>query len=256
MLGLKVSDRPTGLPSYKPFGGPMKDREDIGHLRPGELRYQYRTSACVGFAGATAIGILATQFLANPSRVPQFSAFWNYWFARDEWGITNKDEGSFVEDGIRVMEKFGAVDVRWMDDDTHPLEAPPRVPEEERFRITDHREIRLWNASDRAHAAEAICDCISNGLPVIIGIATAHAVNSSTQRTGRFTVPANLSGIHPDHAVCIVGFFFDQGKLWFRFENSWGTRWGDHGYGYFPAEYLLHSALSLSAQTFSFDYQF
>jgi C1A family cysteine protease len=32
------------------------------------------------------------------------------------------------------------------------------------------------------------------------------------------------------HAICIVGF--DRRNRIFKFANSWGTQWGDHGFGH------------------------
>ena len=32
------------------------------------------------------------------------------------------------------------------------------------------------------------------------------------------------------HAICVVGF--DQRNRIFKFANSWGTQWGDHGFGH------------------------
>jgi GNAT superfamily N-acetyltransferase len=38
------------------------------------------------------------------------------------------------------------------------------------------------------------------------------------------------------HAVCLMDY--DDNKHTFKFPNSWGNRWGDHGYGYLPYEYF------------------
>jgi C1A family cysteine protease len=38
------------------------------------------------------------------------------------------------------------------------------------------------------------------------------------------------------HAICIVGY--DDRKRLFKFENSWGPHWGDHGYGFVSYGYM------------------
>lgn len=38
------------------------------------------------------------------------------------------------------------------------------------------------------------------------------------------------------HSVLLVGY--DDGAQWFIFKNSWGTTWGDAGYGYLPYSYF------------------
>lgn len=48
--------------------------------------------------------------------------------------------------------------------------------------------------------------------------------------------PIDVNNIKGGHAVVIVGF--DDTKSVFKFLNSWGTKWGDKGYGYLPYEYI------------------
>lgn len=44
------------------------------------------------------------------------------------------------------------------------------------------------------------------------------------------------------HAVMLVGY--DDKKKLFKFLNSWGSKWGDNGYGYIPYDYLLNQSYS------------
>lgn len=58
--------------------------------------------------------------------------------------------------------------------------------------------------------------------------------------------PANVTGIIPfppemelrlgGHAICVVGYNDNQGQ--FIFKNSWGTGWGNKGYGSLPYDYV------------------
>ena len=45
------------------------------------------------------------------------------------------------------------------------------------------------------------------------------------------------------HAICIVGF--DRRDRMFKFTNSWGTQWGDHGFGHIG--YATFQALLMDA---------
>lgn len=57
--------------------------------------------------------------------------------------------------------------------------------------------------------------------------------------SGRVSMPMAKESMIGQHAVLIVGWEYDlQAARWFIFRNSWGTRWGDQGYGYIKAEYL------------------
>ncbi len=45
------------------------------------------------------------------------------------------------------------------------------------------------------------------------------------------------------HAVSLVGFKTINGQNYITFQNSWGTTWGDKGYGYLPMAYLQNASL-------------
>jgi C1A family cysteine protease len=49
-------------------------------------------------------------------------------------------------------------------------------------------------------------------------------------------VPSPSEPLIGGHSVCLVGY--DDAKQTFKFINSWGPTWGDHGYGYLPFKYL------------------
>jgi len=56
-----------------------------------------------------------------------------------------------------------------------------------------------------------------------------------TTRSGKAPPPSPAAEFC-DHSVLIVGYNDDTRE--FIFQNSWGTQWGDHGFGYFPYEYI------------------
>jgi C1A family cysteine protease len=52
------------------------------------------------------------------------------------------------------------------------------------------------------------------------------------------------------HAIALVGF--DVPRRYFKFQNSWGTAWGDKGYGYIPFDYILNKNISFDLVSVSF----
>ena len=101
-------------------------------------------------------------------------------------------------------------------------------------------------------APTAILDAIKNhlfvGLPSMFGFTVYDSI-SQANGTGRIPFPITTDRVAGGHAISAVGYDDDmeikhagataptKGALIIR--NSWGTSWGDHGYGYLPYEYVL-----------------
>jgi hypothetical protein len=57
-----------------------------------------------------------------------------------------------------------------------------------------------------------------------------------TAPEGKVPMPKNDERRLGQHCVCVCGY----DKDYLTFANSWGTKWGDKGYGYLPWEYVEH----------------
>jgi C1A family cysteine protease len=90
---------------------------------------------------------------------------------------------------------------------------------------------------------------LASGLPPIFGF-TVYSSISQAANSGKIPYPANGDRVVGGHAMLVVGYD-DQmtitnsvsgasttGALIVR--NSWGTGWGDHGYGYLPYDFVIH----------------
>src|SRR5262249_56575528 len=72
--------------------------------------------------------------------------------------------------------------------------------------------------------------------PIVAGLQIYESSQSdAANSTGIIPMPSARDQLRGGHAVCIVGY--DDQKRQFKFINSWGTGWGDHGYGYLPYDY-------------------
>lgn len=58
---------------------------------------------------------------------------------------------------------------------------------------------------------------------------------------GYVAYPSNPNNCYGGHAIAIVGY--DDNRKVFKFKNSWGTGWGDNGYGYLPYSYVRYFSI-------------
>ena len=89
----------------------------------------------------------------------------------------------------------------------------------------------------------ALRACLASGHPFVFGFTVYQSFHSpEVTRTGRGALPIKHEKIRARHAVLAVGY--DDSEKRFLLRNSWGGKWGMHGYFTFPYDYLMNRHLS------------
>lgn len=87
-----------------------------------------------------------------------------------------------------------------------------------------------------------LCTCLSAGFPFIFGIVVFDSMMTDAVDAHGF-VPMPKAGDKEigGHAITCVGY--ELGVKWI-FQNSWGTGWGEKGFGFLPWNYMLDEELA------------
>jgi hypothetical protein len=102
----------------------------------------------------------------------------------------------------------------------------------------------LNTTAEKSELVLALRTALSNNKPIYLGILLEAAFYSPAG--GFVPMPALDGRFKPigGHALAIVGHGLYNSKAptqnYFKFLNSWGTSWGDSGYGYFPEDYVAN----------------
>jgi hypothetical protein len=180
----------------------------------------------VGIALATTLEFYI--FKATGSHIP-ISSREIYYEARVKEGTFPENNGAFIKDGIEFLKKTGAVEERaWPYKSGEFAQRPPAsLAGEKRYKISDAKQVVTLEEMKRA---------LDSG-PAVGGITLYRGFDAGTTATsGIVPMPKPKEDLMGAVSICFVGYD-DQKKL-LKFANNWGTKWGDHGYGYLPYDYF------------------
>ncbi|MCC7542862.1 MAG: C1 family peptidase [Deltaproteobacteria bacterium] len=140
------------------------------------------------------------------------------------------DTGAFVRSAIKSLRLFGAPPEEYWPYDEARFDAEP-----EAFHYAfgqNFKAVEYYRVPEDIETLKAV---LAAGLPFAFGFTCFTSLDHpETGRTGVIPFPARNEQDIGGHAVLAVGF--TDSHLLIR--NSWGTGWGDKGYGYLPWSYF------------------
>jgi len=87
----------------------------------------------------------------------------------------------------------------------------------------------------RMSSPEDIINSLGTNGPLAIGVAVFLEMFYATSN-GIVNYPSDPNQMYGGHAICLVGW--NPETRMFKFKNSWGTSWGQSGYGYLSYDYI------------------
>ncbi|TCS96686.1 C1 family peptidase [Hazenella coriacea] len=190
------------------------------------VRDQGTEGTCVGFA--TVVGVKEYQAEKDFHSFIPLSPRFLYQKCKEIDGNPDQ-EGTYPRIAMQVLKKTGVcLEEYWPYMAKQPGQPKPGAEENaNRYRIKAFAKLDSVETMKRS--------LVANG-PFLAGVPVyQNWMTQEVHATGKIPLPGNDNQIG-GHAICIVGYN-DDTQL-FKFKNSWGDSWGDHGYGYLPYEYL------------------
>jgi C1A family cysteine protease len=152
-------------------------------------------------------------------------------------GTVHTDAGAEIRDGIKSVASQGACDEKLWWYNTEKFAAKPSAK-----CYTNAKQYEALSYMRVTQTANDMKACLASGYPIVLGVTVYSSfMTDEAAATGMIPMPSATESVEGGHAIDIVGY--NTAKRLFTFRNSWGTSWGDKGYGYFPESYLINPNL-------------
>ena len=141
-----------------------------------------------------------------------------------------EEEGTYPRVAMKILLNYGVCLESFWPYRPHQTDSPKKSAE-------NNAKIYCIKAYARlAGILEMKRSLVVNG-PFLAGVTVYESwFDKKVTQSGNIPMPKRNDEVAGGHAICIAGF--DDAKSAFKFKNSWGDGWADHGYGYLPYDYM------------------
>ena len=188
---------------------------------------QHDLGSCVGNAIANAYELMVRQ--KYPDQFVELSRLFVYYNARELEGDIANDSGAYIRTGLSAVKKWGiCTEALW----PYYINRFTVKPTPECYADAAKRKITEYY---QLATAEDMIETLNNNQPVIIGMSVYESFDRTSKNDPVVAIPDSSDTYLGGHAVTVIGYDLD--RQLFLFKNSYGTGWGDGGYGYITFEY-------------------
>lgn len=155
------------------------------------------------------------------------------------------DNGGSIRDALKAFHEYGICpEELWKYDEKNFKITPP----EEAYIFSREYDGIIYARVPQI--LNQLKQCLIDGYLFVFGMSVFSNLESEkVEKTGRgLQQPSIYDTYLGGHAACAVGF--NDNEQVFIVRNSWGSKWGDHGYFYMPYDYMLNSNLVFDIWTF------
>jgi len=218
------------LASYHTGGATDAPSEYCIDTKPWRVHDQEGEKSCVGYATSSVREHYARIKRLNVELSPLFI----YWFARSMDAMTFQDGGCRIINALTSLGTYGVCEEQYhksvwgTNDDVFVAPNTAAMVSARSFLVAGFTCVPN---------IISIKECLSHDNPVVAGIPVYESLETKDVNwSGIVPVPGPGEKLLGGHAIALVGY--DDKTQRVKFQNSWGTGWGDKGYGYIPYEFL------------------
>jgi C1A family cysteine protease len=226
--GWKPNKKNLGKPLYQPIletlAVPLPASVD---LRSQDTAVPIYNQGSLNSCTANALAA-AYAFTLKASGNPVFnpSRLFIYYYQTFIEGTIGENQGASIEDGVASINCAGVCP----ESDWSYNQSPSATPSQNAQTAASSSQSIATSSIYSISNTTPILQALSENHPVVFGLAIDQT-SFETAPGGVIPMPQNLTGLH---AVMAVGYNSD----YIIFRNSWGSNWGDKGYGYLPLSYI------------------
>ena len=189
-------------------------------------------------ANAIAAALRFDEIKEGMSGVPSPSRLFIYYNERVLAGLVGTNSAVPLREGYRTIVKLGACPEAMWPYNVRRFRSRPTPPcyrAALRRRAIAYYRIRRSISHLRA--------CLVEQSPFVMALGVHQSMMSrAVKKTGMVPLPTRRDPLLGGHAVLVVGY--DHARRLLVFRNSWGTTWGDRGYGYLPYAFIASPDLT------------
>lgn len=200
------------------------------------IGYQGRQSSCVAWAVAYYYRSYqeGVERGVAPSDTSQlFSPAYLY---NQRGGSCSSDTGMSLLNALQIAVSQGVATLRQTPyDPSDSCSQPSAAARQEAslYRSASYSSLFIGAGSARL---SSIKQKLAQGMPVLLGLPAYDSFFAANAANPVIGLPSPSAIMRGGHAVTLVGY--DDSRNTFKFANSWGTWWGEGGYGYLTYEYV------------------
>ncbi|QTN39282.1 C1 family peptidase [Cryomorphaceae bacterium] len=149
------------------------------------------------------------------------------------------DTGAYLRTTMGAMTLFGVPP-----EEFYPYDIAKYEEEPEAFHYAFGQNFQAltyfrFDGGDRRGQAlvEDLCQAMASGLAIMFGFSVYDSIQQA-QLNGDIPVPQEGDRLRGGHAVVMCGYDDNRNGGSFLIRNSWGTEWGEDGYGWLPYDYV------------------